>query len=112
MKVFDMESCQRRLSGGYVTLLFSVATSTDAGRELLSNAGVWSHLASMGNQVRNVSDTIYRFLPNVKLSIRQSTGRRRSLRSDERPIVNVRYEYTESNAFQTRRDFRNTRDHG
>ena len=53
LKVFDMESCQQRLSGGYITLLFSVAAGTDAGRELLANTGIWNHLASMGNQVRH-----------------------------------------------------------
>lgn len=54
LKVFDMESCQQRLSGGYITLLFSVAAGTDAGRELLANTGLWNHLASMGNQVRQI----------------------------------------------------------
>eukprot|EP00752_Nemacystus_decipiens_P007062 g6329.t1 len=49
-KVFDMDSCQRNLSGGYITLLFSVAAGTDAGRQLLSDAGLWKHLASMGSQ--------------------------------------------------------------
>ena len=52
-----MESCQRRLSGGYITLLFSVAAGTDAGRELLANTGLWNHLASMGNQVGRVINT-------------------------------------------------------
>lgn len=52
LKVFDIESCQRRLSGGYITLLFKVAAGTDAGRELLANAGLWKHLASMGAQVQ------------------------------------------------------------
>lgn len=52
LKVFDMDSCQRNLSGGYITLLFSVAAGTDAGRGLLSEAGLWKHLASMGSQVR------------------------------------------------------------
>lgn len=47
-----MESCQRRLSGGYISLLFSVAAGTEAGRELLANAGLWHHLAGMGSQVR------------------------------------------------------------
>lgn len=52
LKVFDMDSCQRNLSGGYITLLFSVAAGTEAGRQLLSDAGLWKHLASMGSQVR------------------------------------------------------------
>lgn len=52
LKVFDMDSCQRNLSGGYITLLFSVAAGTEAGRQLLSDAGLWNHLASMGSQVR------------------------------------------------------------
>lgn len=52
LKVFDMESCQRRLSRGYITLLFGVAAASDAGRELLANTELWSHLASMGCQVR------------------------------------------------------------
>lgn len=52
LKVFDMDSCQRNLSGGYVTLLFSVAAGTEAGRQLLSDAGLWEHLTSMGSQVR------------------------------------------------------------
>lgn len=52
LKVFDMEACQRRLSGGYITLLFSVAAATDAGRELVANTGLWTHLANMGCQVR------------------------------------------------------------
>lgn len=52
LKVFDMESCQRRLSGGYITLLLGVAAASDAGRELLANTELWSHLAIMGSQVR------------------------------------------------------------
>lgn len=47
-----MESCQRRLSGGYITLLFGVAAATDAGRELLANTGLRVPLESMGCQVR------------------------------------------------------------
>ncbi|CBN77350.1 conserved unknown protein [Ectocarpus siliculosus] len=49
-KVFDMDSCQRNLSGGYITLLFSVAAGTEAGRQLLSDTGLWDHLARMGSQ--------------------------------------------------------------
>lgn len=51
LEVFDMESCQRRLSGGYITLLFGVAAASDAGRELLANTELRSHLANMGCQV-------------------------------------------------------------
>lgn len=46
-----MDSCQRNLSGGYITLLFSVAAGTEAGRQLLSDTGLWDHLARMGSQV-------------------------------------------------------------
>ncbi|CAM9962272.1 unnamed protein product [Ascophyllum nodosum] len=49
-KFFDMESCQRRLSAGYLTLLFSVAATNDAGRELLVDGGLWDNLTIMGSQ--------------------------------------------------------------
>ncbi|CAM9115932.1 unnamed protein product [Discosporangium mesarthrocarpum] len=48
-KVFDMESCQRRLSAEYMTLLFGVATSTEAGRDLLSKTNLFHYLTEMGS---------------------------------------------------------------
>lgn len=54
-KVFDMEACQRRLSSGYITLLFRVAAATDVGRQLvgnMGNMGLWQTLENMGRQVR------------------------------------------------------------
>lgn len=51
IKVFNMESCQRYLSAGYLTLLFSVAAAYDAGRDLLADGGLWNHLTAMGSQV-------------------------------------------------------------
>lgn len=51
IKVFDMESCQKHLSGGYLTLLFSVAAAYDAGRDLLADGGLWDILTAMGSQV-------------------------------------------------------------
>lgn len=47
-----MDACQRNLSGVYITLLFSVAARTEAGRQLLSDAELWKHLTNMGSQVR------------------------------------------------------------
>ncbi|CAM9222945.1 unnamed protein product, partial [Choristocarpus tenellus] len=47
--VFDMESCQRRLGGEYMTLMFGVATATEAGREMLSKTDLFSHLMDMGS---------------------------------------------------------------